>query len=293
MTDIAILGPTASGKTKIALNLAQKCGGVILSLDSLSVYKEINIASAKPNKNELKMIKHFGIDEIFCNEYFSVTIFFELYKKAKEYAMQRDKQLFIVGGTSFYLKALLSGISSYPSLDLSQKQSLKNLLQDRVRAYEILKQKDEKYAQKISINDSYRLEKALGITLFTDLSVTEWFLQNPPVKIIEDIKIFSIKIKKEKLLLNIKKRTEQMFANGLINEAATLEQKYPLSLSPLRSIGLKEVYLYLNAKISLAECKAQICTHTAQLAKRQETFNKGQFEGVCYVDENQLKDYKC
>ena len=102
----AIVGPTASGKSDLALSLAQKLNSIILSVDSLAVYKEIDIASAKPSKEELSKIKHFGIDELYPNEKFSVIKFIEIFKNAKEYAKKHNKSLIIVGGTSFYLKVL-------------------------------------------------------------------------------------------------------------------------------------------------------------------------------------------
>lgn len=109
MKEIAIIGSTASGKTGLSLEIAQQTNSIILSLDSLSVYKEINIASAKPTKVERGDIVHFGIDVLYPNEKFDVIKFFEEYKKAKEYAIKYNKNLIIVGGTGFYLKALIEG----------------------------------------------------------------------------------------------------------------------------------------------------------------------------------------
>ena len=111
MKEIAIIGSTASGKTALSLEIASKTNSIILSLDSLCVYKEIDIVSAKPTLEERGEILHFGIDEVYPNVEFDVVCFMELYKKAKEYALKNDKNLIIVGGTGFYLKALIDGLS--------------------------------------------------------------------------------------------------------------------------------------------------------------------------------------
>ena len=112
MKEIAIIGSTASGKTGLSLELAHKTNSIILSLDSLSVYKEIDVASAKPTKEERGDIIHFGINEVFPNEEFDVIQFINCYKKAKKFAQQNNKNLIIVGGTGFYLKSLIEGIST-------------------------------------------------------------------------------------------------------------------------------------------------------------------------------------
>ena len=111
MKEIAIIGSTASGKTALSLQIAHITNSVILSLDSLCVYKDIEIASAKPTLEERGDIIHFGIDEVYPNEEFDVIKFIELYKRTKEYCLLENKNLIIVGGTGFYLKALIEGLS--------------------------------------------------------------------------------------------------------------------------------------------------------------------------------------
>src|SRR6218665_1246559 len=127
MKEIAIIGSTASGKTALSLEIANKTNSIILSLDSLCVYKEIEIASAKPTLEERGNIIHFGIDEVYPNEEFDVIKFIELYKKAKDYAIKNNKNLIIVGGTGFYLKALIDGLSlgieTKIKLDIPQQEA--------------------------------------------------------------------------------------------------------------------------------------------------------------------------
>ncbi len=114
MKELALIGPTASGKSDLALRLALEHNAYILSLDSLSIYKEINIASAKPSKEELSQVDHFGIDLIYPDEAFSVGIFARLYKEIKLRCEKEEKNLIIVGGSSFYLRTLIQGLSVIP-----------------------------------------------------------------------------------------------------------------------------------------------------------------------------------
>lgn len=168
MKEIAIIGTTASGKTGLSLELAEKTNSIILSLDSLCVYKEIDIVSAKPTKTERGDIVHFGIDEVYPNENFDVVEFMNLYKKAKTFAQNNSKNLIIVGGTGFYLKALVDGLSG----GLQTKIKLDIPLND---AYDLLYSLDKEYMKKIERNDKYRIEKAYSIYKESGLVPTEFF----------------------------------------------------------------------------------------------------------------------
>jgi tRNA dimethylallyltransferase len=270
MKQIAIIGTTASGKTALALEIALKRNAIILSLDSLSVYKEIDIASAKPTKEERGEIVHFGIDEVYPNETFDVLEFIECYNKAKTYALKNQKNLIIVGGTGFYLKTLIEGISlgitTHEPLDISV-----------VEAYERLYALDETYMQNIERNDKYRIEKAYNIYKQTGLSPSEYFLKYPKKPFVEDLPIFEITWDVEALRKRIVLRTQQMIQQGLIDEVVFLEKKYSRLPNCMGSIGIIETLEYLDGKISRKQLEEKIIINTAQLAKRQRTFNKSQF----------------
>lgn len=211
MKEIAIIGSTASGKTALSLDLANKTNSVILSLDSLCVYKDIEIASAKPSLEERGDIIHFGIDEVYPNEEFDVIKFLELYKKAKEYAIKNDKNLIIVGGTGFYLKALVEGLSQ--GADSKIKLDIPTL-----EAYELLYSLDQEYMKKIEKNDRYRIEKAYAIYKQSGLTPTEYFEKNPKIPLAKDLKIFEILWEKEELKNRIEQRTKIMINSGIIDE---------------------------------------------------------------------------
>ena len=277
MKTIAILGPTASGKTALSIVLAHEHQGIILSLDSLSLYKEIDIASAKPTIQERQGIPHFGIDELLPNEPFNVVMFFELYKKALAYAKQHNKNLFIVGGTGFYLKALIDGLSQKPSIPLHVKEQIQTYLRNLPEAYAMVEQHDSAYARKIASTDRYRIEKWLEIFLSTHTIPSEYLLSHKNKALLEDFKLFEIETDKEALREKISLRTELMLKNGLIDEVFALENRYTRAPQCMKSIGIKEVLDYFDGKYSLKMVHEKITTNTTQLAKRQRTFNASQF----------------
>lgn len=271
MKQIAIIGTTASGKTSLALDIASKVNAIILSLDSLSVYKEIDIASAKPTPNERGDIVHFGIDEVYPNETFDVLEFIQCYEKAKAYAASHQKNLIIVGGTGFYLKILIEGISlgttTHEALDCSVEE-----------AYSFLNTLDASYMEKIEPNDKYRVEKAYNIYKQTKLTPTQYFKKYPKKPFVENLPIFEITWDVEEIRKRIQLRAELMLTSGLIDEVIYLEKKYSRLPNCMKSIGIIETLDYLDGRLSKSELLEKIATNTAQLAKRQRTFNRSQFQ---------------
>jgi len=287
---LSIIGPTASGKSDLAIKVAQKIDAYILSIDSLSIYKEIDIVSAKPSKNELVCIKHFGIDVLYPDEYFSVEIFINLYKEVKKLCQDEGKNLIIVGGTSFYLKSLLSGLSALPNIDAKTKLDVKEELKELKECYNLLYDVDKEYMKSISPNDTYRIEKALLIFRASRLTPSEYFIVNPPKPIIENLDIYNIDVEREILRERITKRTQKMLDAGLIDEVCYLEQKYTRLPRSMNSIGITEVLDFLDGKTTKEQMSELISTHTAQLSKRQQTFNRTQFENIKSVKLNELEE---
>jgi tRNA dimethylallyltransferase len=290
MKQIAIIAPTASGKTALSIELAHKTNSIILSLDSLAIYKEIDIASAKPTLKEREGIIHFGIDEIYPDEKFDVMKFIDIYHHAKEYAQDNNKNLIIVGGTGFYLKVLIDGISKTPKIDREIELKVAHLLQDIKQAYRLLDEVDSKFAKTIKSNDKYRIEKALSLYFQTNQIPSIYYEENKPKPFINDITLYEIDWTVEELRKRITLRTEFMIQDGLIDEAIFLEKKYGRAIAPMSSIGLKEAFDYLDGKLDKKELKEKIVIATAGLAKRQRTFNKGQFSNIIKSDLQTLKN---
>ena len=290
MIQLAIIGPTASGKSDLAIKIAQKIDAYILSIDSLSIYKEIDIVSAKPSKDELSIIKHFGIDVLYPNEYFSVDIFIDLYKEVKQKCIDDSKNLIIVGGTSFYLKSLLQGLSPIPEIDSKTKELVDERLKDLGSCYAYLSKIDPEYMKNIKPNDRYRIEKALLIHEASKITPSQWFKDNPQVPVIDKLDIYNIDVQRDVLRDRILKRTAKMLELGLIDEVCYLEKKYTRLPNSMGSIGIVEVLEYLDSKATKEQMLENISTHTAQLAKRQQTFNRTQFEETTSAPLQQLED---
>ncbi len=290
MKEIAIIGPTASGKSDLAIEIALKEDAYIFSIDSLAIYKETDIVSAKPSKQQRNAVKHFGIDELKINEYSSVESFIELYKKAKKEALGNGKNLVIVGGTSFYLKRLIDGLSPAPKVDETSKKRVKEALENLEEAYKMLDSLDHEYMQKIAANDKYRIQKALEIYFASGMSPSKWFSAHPPKPIIPKIPIYEIAIERSVVRERIRKRTKKMLEAGLIDEVASLDKKYGRAPNAMKAIGIKETLEFLDGKIDKEELEELISIHTGQLAKRQQTFNKSQFVNVVSKPLKELQE---
>jgi len=287
---LALIGSTASGKTSLAIKIAHKIDAYILSLDSLSIYKEIDIVSAKPTLEEREGIVHFGLNHLYPNENFDVTTFIKLYHEVYIDCLKKGKNLIIVGGTSFYLKMLLEGISTLPTISTQTKHKADRYLLDLDNTYTWLCDIDYDYMQNISSKDSYRIEKALLIYLETGLNPTQYFSNFPPVPTIKaPLPIYEIVWERNILRKRIALRTQVMLNDGLIDEICMLENKYRRAPNSMKSIGIKETLAYLDGIYDKKMLTEKITTNTARLAKRQNTFNHSQFSNV---NKGSIEDLK-
>ncbi len=288
MKELAIIGPTASGKTALAVEIARKFDANILSLDSLAIYRGVDIVSARPTAAEMGGVRHFGIDLLEIDAYFSAATFFDLYLEAARQSRQEGKNLVIVGGTSFYLKALTQGLSPKLTLSPDNRAALAEYLRDPGSAYRTIRQKDPRYAEKITPADRYRIGKWYEIYLGSGMIATDFFRANDRKPVIDSLPVFDIAIDRELLRERIALRTSQMIENGLVEEVFALERRYGRTPHPMKAIGIRESLDYLDGKLTLQQLHVQISTHTAQLAKRQETFNTSQFPQRIKLLKNDL-----
>ncbi len=294
--EFALIGATASGKTALAIDLAREIGGVILSLDSLCVYREINIASAKPTLEERAGVKHFGLDLVSLEQPFCAGDFTREYFRAREFAKSADCPLIITGGSGFYLGAMTKGLSPrVPTLPATLSNA---------QIWEIASAVDPEFCAKFSANDTFRLQKWLEIYEFSHrVAPSKWLKENTCEPVISNLKIFEIVWERSVLRERIVARTRSMIEGGLLDEARELFSRFDSNLKPLKSVGLKECGEYLSSLRANGESAAisdnsnlnydlsdldlagsplnslfdLIATHTAQLAKRQRTFNRSQF----------------
>ena len=283
---LAIIGTTASGKSALALKIARKFGLKIFSIDSLSIYKGIDIASAKPSVAELREIHHYGINVLNPNEKCNAGVFFNHLREVLE--RENPAKLLIVGGSSFYLKSIIDGLSIAPKVSEIAERFIAKMAQNRVDSYKLLREIDSDFADKISQNDRFRIAKGLQIYFATRQSPSAFFAQNPRQKLPFHIKIFELIKAREILRDDIELRTERMFEARLVSEVRSLRDNFPHSQA-LKAIGIKEIIEFLDGKISEAEAKCAIIKNTMALAKRQRTFNRTQFGEIPHLDAQTLE----
>ncbi|GAA8050801.1 tRNA (adenosine(37)-N6)-dimethylallyltransferase MiaA [Helicobacter pylori] len=250
----------------------------IFSLDSLSIYKEINIASAKPSLKERKNIKHYALDHLNIDEKNNAQLFKTLLEDAMR--VSSKEVLLIVGGSSFYLKSILEGLSDTPKISGEEVVKIEREISALADPYAFLKSIDPTIAFKIHPNDTYRIHKALEIFYATRTPPSEYFKANPKKPFEHAISLFALSVEKSALHNNIKQRTKNMLHSGLIEEIKALYAKYPKDSQPFKAIGVKESILFLEKQLTLKELEEAITSNTMKLAKRQNTFNKTQFNNL-------------
>jgi len=278
MIEACIIAPTASGKSALSLEIASRFNCRIFSIDSLSIYKEIDIASAKPTKEELASVIHYGIDVYTPDTACNVSKIIDLYKTAKEECLKDGVNLLVVGGSLFFLKTMIEGLTPDTRASLKTKELIQKEFISKGKGYEFLSSIDLLYASKIKPNDTYRIQRGLEI-YFTSLQrPSDFFANNKRVAPLKNALLYEIATNKDVLLGRIEDRTKKMLELGVIDEVCRLEFKYGRNHMYAKAIGIKEVFEYLDGRIRKDELQNLITTHTAQYAKRQKTFARTQFK---------------
>ncbi len=291
MKQLAIIGPTASGKSALALELADRYRAAILSIDSLSIYQQIDIASAKPTHEELASVPHFGIDVLSPDKHANVFTFIDEYHRARSFAQEHGMNLLLIGGSSFYLKSMLDGLSELPPISTSVRDWVADMLLSPEKAHAFLTQVDPESASKIAPHDRYRLEKLLHLYCETSIPPSKWFATHPPQAILQHCPVLNLTVDRSLLRTRIDLRTGEMVKNGLIDEVAYLEKRYGRLPNSMKAIGIVETLEYLDGHIDKHTMIHSIATHTAQLAKRQVTFNTHQFANTLSGTAEALHSY--
>lgn len=273
----ALIAPTASGKTELSLDIASRFNCSVFSIDSLSVYKEIDILSAKPSKEEMGSIKHYGIDMLFPDESNSVGNVLKWFKQAKNECEKDGKNLLIVGGTLFFLKSLIDGLSPEISPSEFARDMVKKEFDSTSKAYRFLSSIDSKYANSISKNDSFRIKRGLEIYFSTNKPPSEVFKESKKRGALKNVELFEIETPKEILEKRVQIRSQKMIELGAIDEVIALEKRYGRDAPYASSVGAREVLEYLDARLKKNELADAISSSTMKLAKRQRTFAKTQF----------------
>ena len=273
---IVICGPTASGKTALSIELAKRIDGEIISCDSMQIYKEMDIGTAKVTKEEMQGIKHYLVDYISPDERYSVARFKQDAKNAIKDIIAKGKTPIIVGGTGLYLDSLIYEID-YPQIELDEeyRNKMENIANEGrlEELYLLAKKIDPKAIEKISPNDQKRIIRVLEIYNSTGKTKTQ--LEEESRKEVEyDYKVFAINWEREKLYERINKRVDIMIEQGLIDEVKQIKEKYSKFPTAMQGLGYKEVVDYLEGKYTKDEMIEKIKMETRRYAKRQITWFK-------------------
>lgn len=280
-----ILGTTCSGKSAFAIDIAKIYNGEIISADSVQVFKEFNIGSAKITKDEMQEIVHYGIDIKNPDAEFTVYDFIEYTKNKIDEITKKGKLPIIVGGTGLYAKALIEG---YNFGDTEKHTDFRQTIEKEI-AEKGLSEVYNKFAT-LYPTQAKSIDKNNPIRVIRALEIAKFGSQKKSIKQSKyDFKIFALSMDRQKLYERINQRVEKMLKNGLVEEVDNLYKKYGDKIQPMRAIGYKEVISYLNNEISKSEMCELIKQRTRNYAKRQLTFLKG-IENVIYLDSSNQED---
>ena len=278
---IVICGPTASGKTSLGINLANKINGEIISADSMQIYKDFSIGSSKPTEEERKQAPHHLVDFVDADKRYSVADYKEDCQKAIEDILSRGKVPIIVGGTGLYIDSIIYNIKYLQiSTDYTYRKQLEAIpLEDLYkRAMEI----DPRAMEKISSNDRKRISRVLEIYHLTGHNKTELEAESIGDEIY-DFRTFVLNWPREQLYERVNTRVDKMIEQGLVDEVKGVLKKYKNFPTSMQALGYKEIRLYLDGIITLDEAIELIKTESRHYAKRQLTWFR-KYEGAIWLE---------
>lgn len=290
---IVICGPTASGKTAMSIELAKKINGEIVSCDSMQIYKEMDIGTAKPTREEMQGIKHYMIDIISPDQRYSVADYKRDAKTVIREILKKGKTPIVVGGTGLYVDSLIYEIE-YQDIKFDEeyrkeleKQSKENGLNT---LYEEAKKIDPEAILKISPNDQKRILRILEIYHATGMTKTEQEKKSREKEPEFDYKVYALNMPREKLYERINLRVDLMIKQGLIKEVEEIYHKYSEFPTAMQGLGYKEVVEYLKGNLTKEEMIEKIKQETRRYAKRQMTWFRKNKQTIWLDTENTLQN---
>ena len=291
---ILISGPTASGKSSFAIKLSKKVKGEIINADSMQVYKQLKILSARPDKSNYQKIKHhlYGFQDVKKN--FSTGNWLQLAVKKINEIQKRKKTPILVGGTGLYFKALTEGLVKIPKIPLKIRNQIRNM-QSKIgqdKFYKKLLKLDPISKNKINSTDTYRSIRAYEVKLYTRKSIHEWYKNTKSNFQKKDFYKIYIDFPRTELIDRINLRSKKMVKNGAINEVKKfIKLKVRNDRSVNKAIGINEITQYLNNKKELEETIENISIKTRQYAKRQSTWARGNMNSWFKLKPNGLNNF--
>ncbi|MDR2459322.1 MAG: tRNA (adenosine(37)-N6)-dimethylallyltransferase MiaA [Deltaproteobacteria bacterium] len=279
---LILTGPTGTGKSSLAVTLAQKIGGEIINCDSLAFYKYLDIGTAKPTKSDMEKVPHHLFSILEPDEEFCAASYLRLARPLIEELFSLGKKPIVVGGTGFYLRSLTKGLFDGPGSNKVYRQHLHDLESEGQNLYELLAKTDPLAAKNLNPNDRVRIVRALEVFNAAKTSIVtiqeQHGLREKPFETLALI----VDIEKSELDGRIRQRVRKMFSEGLIEETLGLLAKgYSPELKTLMSMGYREAVLYIQKELTLEEAQEQAYLRTRRLAKSQRVWLKGQLpEGL-------------
>ncbi len=285
---VILLGPTGSGKSKLAMEWAEEWGGEIISADSMQVYRYMDIGTAKPTRDDQERVRHHLIDLVTPDQPFHAAVYRTLGRKTIDQLFQDKKCIWVVGGTGLYIKTLTQGLFSSPKIDPHVRESLKQEAKEKGgnALYERLKKVDSQTAFHLHPNDLFRIIRALEVFDSTGAPISFYreqhrFGERPYVT----LKI-GLEMNRDTLYRRIEERVDQMLEKGLLQEVERLmEMGYGPELKPMQSLGYKQMVQFLLKEIGWEEAVRQMKRDTRHYAKRQWTWFKADPE-IHWRDES-------
>ncbi len=291
---ILIYGPTASGKSKFAVNLAKKINGEIINADSMQVYKELKILSARPNQKDYKKIRHhlYGFQNV--KKKFSTGSWLKLANKNILDVKKRKKVPILVGGTGLYFKALTHGLVKIPNIPIKYRDKIRSLHKKIGSKKFFLKliRLDPLVKNYLNPLDTQRVIRAYEIKSFTKKSMYEWFKSTKSKYEQEDFYKIYIDFPRDELIEKINLRASKMIETGAILEVKKfIKLKVPKNKTASKAIGVSEIKEFLNKKIQISELIDKISIKTRQYAKRQVTWSRGHMSDWNKIKSNNLNQF--
>ena len=272
---VVICGPTASGKTALSIELAKQINGEIVSADSMQIYKDMDIGTAKPTTEEMQGIQHYLLDFVLPDKRYSVAQYKQDAKKAIKTILEKGKVPILVGGTGLYVDSLIYEIEYNDiKLDEEYRKKLEDIVEKQGLEvlYEQAKKIDPQAMKKISKNDKKRIMRVLEIYKATGKTKTEQEIESRRKPVEYEYKVYAINWDREKLYQRINKRVDIMLEQGLVEEVKNILKKYKTFPTAMQGLGYKEVVDYLDGKYTKEEMIEKIKMETRRYAKRQLTW---------------------
>ncbi len=291
---ILISGPTAAGKSKFAIKLAKKINGEIINADSMQVYKELKILSARPDPKKYQKIRHhlYGFHNVTKN--FSTGDWLKLVSEKIEEVKKRKKTPILVGGTGLYFKVLTDGLVKIPNIPIKIRNQIRaqQLKIGQNNFFKKLLKADPASKNKINPTDTQRSIRAYEVKIYTQKSIHEWYKNTKSNFRQSDFFKIYIDFPRKELIDKINVRSKEMVVNGAIKEVKKfLKLKVRKDKSVNKAIGINEIRQYLNNKMELEEIIENISIKTRQYAKRQSTWARGNMNSWFKLKPNQLNNF--